>query len=111
MFQSRQAEKLQAASADDLFADTDLSQAPGDGVIGIWAGSDQVDHYLSARVGGQALLANQLVPFRGTSAPIAEEQEAPVAWIQCYRGDLVKVDFTIGTAGLTRVVAIWVGVL
>ncbi|KKL47799.1 hypothetical protein LCGC14_2331940 [marine sediment metagenome] len=107
--ESVRVEEIFTADENDVLRDTDLSQAPGPGVIGIWAASDQADHLCSVRIGGSALLTNQLVPFRGTSAPIQEEQQAPIASKQVNRGDTIKVDIDIVTPGDTRIMAMWLG--
>lgn len=98
------------ADENDVLRDTDLAQAPGEGVVGIWAASTQSDHLVSVRIDGAALVTEQLVPNRGANAPISEEQEAPMASTTVARGAPIKVDVDIVTAGTTRIVAMWLGV-
>jgi len=102
-------ERYLSADENDILRDTDLAQAPGAGVVGIWAGSDQVDHLITVRVAAKSLSNRSIVPFRGTSAPVSEENEAPVASATVRKGDPIKIDLDVVAAGNTRIVALWLG--
>lgn len=106
---SRRHEVLLAATTADLFAATDLRQAPGPGAVAIWAASDVNDATISVRVGAQVYANATLVPNRGTNAPINEGDDAPIAISPVRGGELINVDVTEVTAMSTRVLAIWMG--
>ena len=105
---TKRVEEVFTASETDVMRDTDLRQAPGRGAIGFWAASDVVDSSISIRVGGISLINNQVVPDRGTDAPIMENQEAPTAMTPTIGGELVQVDVTEVTAMNMRLVSIFV---
>lgn len=105
---TKRVEELFTASENDVMRDTDLRQAPGPGSIGFWAASDVSDSTVSVRVGGASLVNNQIVPNRGTNAPIMEFQEAPTAMAPVMGGELIQVDVTEVTAMNLRLVTIFV---
>jgi len=101
-------EEIFTATETDVLRDTDLRQAPGPGAIGFWAASDVVDSSISIRVGGTSLINNQIVPDRGTDAPINENDQAPTAMTPTVGGELIQVDVTEATAMNMRLVAVFV---
>lgn len=105
---TKRVEELLTASETDVMRDTDLRQAPGRGAIGFWLASTVSDSTASIRVGGISLINNQIVPNRGTNAPIQENQEAATAMSPVAGGELIQVDVVEATAMSLRLVAIFV---
>lgn len=106
---SRRHERVLTATEADIFAATDLRQAPGPGSVGIWAASDQIDSSISVRVGAQVYANATLIPQR-TSSILEENQQAPIAMAPVRGGELINVDVTEVTAATAiRVLAIWIG--
>lgn len=106
---TRRHERVLTATEADIFATTDLRQAPGPGAIAIWAASDQIDSTISVRVGSQVYANATLVPQR-TSSILEENQQAPIAMAPVRGGELINVDITEVTAATAiRVLAVWVG--
>lgn len=105
---SKRVEEIFTATETDVLRDTDLRQAPGPGAVGFWAASDVVDSQISIRVGGVSLINSQVVPDRGTDAPINENDQAPTAMSPTVGGELIQVDVTEVTAMNMRLVAIFV---
>jgi len=105
---TKRVEEVFTATETDVLSDTDLRQAPGRGAIGFWGASDVVDSRISIRVGGVSLINNQVVPDRGTDAPIMENQEAATAMSPVIGGELIQVDVVEVTAMNLRLVAIFV---
>jgi len=105
---TKRVEEIFTASENDVLRDTDLRQAPGRGAIGFWAASDVVNSTISIRVGGISLINAQVVPDRGTDAPIMENQEAATAMSPVLGGELIQVDVVENTAMNMRLVAIFV---
>lgn len=105
---TKRVEEIFTASESDVMRDTDLRQAPGRGAIGFWAASDVVDSSISIRVGGISLINNQVVPDRGTDAPINENDQAPTAMTPTAGGELIQVDVTEVTAMNMRLVSVFV---
>lgn len=105
---TKRVEEVFTASENDVLRDTDLRQAPGRGAVGFWAASDVVDSTISIRVAGISLINAQVVPDRGTDAPINENDQAPTAMTPTNPGDLIQVDVTEVTAMNLRLVAIFV---
>lgn len=105
---TKRVEEIFTASETDVLRDTDLRQAPGAGAIGFWAASDVADSTISIRVGGISLINAQVVPDRGTNAPIQENQEAATAMAPTVGGELLQVDVVEVTAMNMRLVAIFV---
>ncbi len=106
---SKRVEEIFTATEADVLRDTDLRQAPGPGAIGFWAASDVVDSTISIRVGGISLINAQVVPDRGTDAPINENDQAPTAMTPVVGGELIQVDVVEVTAMNMRLVAIFIG--
>jgi len=106
---SKRVEEIFTATESDVLRDTDLRQAPGPGAIGFWAASDVVDSTISIRVGGISLINAQVVPDRGTDAPINENDQAPTAMTPTVGGELIQVDVVEATAMNMRLVAIFIG--
>jgi len=106
---SKRVEEIFTATESDVLRDTDLRQAPGAGAIGFWAASDVIDSTISIRVGGISLINAQVVPDRGTDAPINENDQAPTAMTPTVGGELIQVDVTEVTAMNMRLVAIFIG--
>ncbi len=106
---SKRVEEVLTASETDVMRDTDLRQAPGPGAIGFWAASDVVDSTISIRVGGISLINAQVVPDRGTDAPINENDQAPTAMTPVVGGELIQVDVVEVTAMNMRLVSIFIG--
>ena len=106
---SKRVEEIFTATEADVMRDTDLRQAPGPGAIGFWAASDVVDSTISIRVGGISLINAQVVPDRGTDAPINENDQAPTAMTPVVGGELVQVDVVEVTAMNMRLVSIFIG--
>ena len=106
---SKRVEEVLTASETDVMRDTDLRQAPGPGAIGFWAASDVVDSTISIRVGGISLINAQVVPDRGTDAPINENDQAPTAMTPVAGGELIQVDVVEVTAMNMRLVSIFIG--
>jgi len=106
---SKRVEEIFTATESDVLRDTDLRQAPGPGAIGFWAASDVVDSTISIRVGGISLINAQVVPDRGTDAPINENDQAPTAMTPVVGGELIQVDVVEVTAMNMRLVAIFIG--
>ena len=104
----KRVEEILTASETDVMRDTDLRQAPGAGAIAFWAASDVVDSTISIRVGGISLINAQVVPDRGTDAPINENDQAPTAMSPVSGGELIQVDVVEVTAMNMRLVAIFV---
>lgn len=104
---TKRVEELFTATENDVLRDTDLRQAPGMGAVGFWAASDVSDSTISIRVGGASLVNAQIVPNRGTNAPIQEFQEAPLAMAPVQGGELLQVDVVEVTAMNLRLVAIF----
>lgn len=105
---SKRTEEVFTASENDVMRDTDLRQAPGRGALGFWAASDVADSSISIRVGGISLINNQVVPDRGTDAPINENDQAPTAMTPVLGGELIQVDVTEVTAMNMRLVGVFV---
>lgn len=105
---TKRVEEVFTASETDVLRDTDLRQAPGPGAIGFWAASDVVDSTITIRVGGASLVQAQVVPDRGTDAPIMENQEAATAMSPVRGGELLQVDVVEVTAMNMRLVVIFV---
>jgi len=105
---TKRVEELLVATETDVLRDTDLRQAPGRGAIGFWAASSVSDSLISIRVGGASLINNQIVPNRGATAAIQENQEAATAMAPVFGGELIQVDVTEVTAMSLRLVAIFV---
>jgi len=106
---SKRVEELLTATENDVLRDTDLRQAPGPGAIGFWAASTVSDSTIAIRVGGISLINNQVVPNRGTNAPINENDQAPTAMTPTVGGELIQVDVIEVTAMEMRLVAIFIG--
>jgi len=106
---SKRVEEVFQATESDVMRDTDLRQAPGPGSIGFWAASDVVDSTISIRVGGISLINAQVVPDRGTDAPINENDQAPTAMTPVMGGELIQVDVVEVTAMNMRLVSIFIG--
>lgn len=106
---SRRHERLLTATTADLFAATDLRQAPGPGAVGIWAASDVSDSTISVRVGAQVYANATLIPNRGTNAPIVENNDGPIAMAPVRGGELINVDVTEVAPMNARVLAVWFG--
>jgi len=105
---TKRVEEIFTASETDVLRDTDLRQAPGPGAIGFWAASDVSDSTITIRVGGSSLIQAQVVPNRGTGAPIMEQQEAATAMSPVIGGELLQVDVVEVSAMNMRLVAIFV---
>ena len=105
---TKRVEEILVASESDVLRDTDLRQAPGRGAIGFWAASDVVDSTISIRVGGISLINAQIVPDRGTDAPINENDQAPTAMSPTIGGELIQVDVVEATAMNMRLVVVFV---
>ena len=105
---SKRVEEIFTASENDVMRDTDLRQAPGRGAVGFWAASDVVDSSISIRVGGISLINQQIVPDRGTDAPINENDQAPTAMTPTIGGELIQVDVTEVTAMNMRLVSVFI---
>jgi len=105
---SKRTEEIFTASETDVMRDTDLRQAPGRGAIGFWAASDVADSTVSIRIGGISLINNQVVPDRGTDAPINENDQAPTAMTPTIGGELIQVDVVEVTAMNMRLVAVFI---
>lgn len=101
-------EEIFTATETDVLRDTDLRQAPGPGSIGFWAAADVPDAQISIRVGGRSLINNQIVPDRGTDAPISENDQAPTAMSPVRGGELLQVDVVEATAMNLRLVGVFV---
>ena len=105
---TKRVEEIFTASETDVLRDTDLRQAPGVGAIGFWAASDVSDSTVTIRVGGASLINAQVVPNRGTGAPIQENQEAPTAMTPVIGGELIQVDVVEVSAMNMRLVSIFI---
>lgn len=105
---TKRVEEIFTASENDVLRDTDLRQAPGRGAIGFWAASDVADSTISIRVGGISLINAQVVPDRGTDAPINENDQAPTAMSPVAGGELLQVDVVEVTAMNLRLVGVFV---
>lgn len=105
---SKRVEELFTATEGDVLRDTDLRQAPGPGAVGFWAASDVSDSTISIRVGGVSLINAQVVPNRGSNAPISENDVAPTAMSPTMGGELIQVDVTEVTAMNLRLVAVFI---
>jgi len=105
---TKRVEEVFTASETDVMRDTDLRQAPARGAVGFWAASDVVDSSISIRVGGVSLINAQVVPDRGTDAPINENDQAPTAMSPVMGGELIQVDVTEVTAMNMRLVSIFI---
>ncbi len=105
---SKRTEEVFTASENDVMRDTDLRQAPGPGAIAFWAASDVVDSTISIRVGGISLINAQVVPDRGTDAPINENDQAPTAMTPVVGGELIQVDVVEVTAMNMRLVGVFI---
>lgn len=106
---TRRVDRFLAATTADMFNNTDLRQAPGPGAISIWAASDQNDGTINVRIGGISYAQANLIPNRGTNAPIVENDDAPIALAPVRGGELVNVDYTEVTAAAARFLAVWAG--
>lgn len=105
---TKRVEEVFTASETDVMRDTDLRQAPGPGAIGFWGASDVPDSTISIRVGGISLINAQVVPDRGTDAPINENDQAPTAMSPTVGGELIQVDVVEVTAMNMRLVSIFI---
>jgi hypothetical protein len=105
---TKRVEELFTASETDVLRDTDLRQAPGPGAVGFWLASDVADSTVSIRVGGASLINAQIVPDRGATSPIMENQEAATAMAPVLGGELLQVDVVEVTAMSLRLVVIFV---
>ncbi len=104
---TKRVEEIFTASETDVLRDTDLRQAPGPGAIAFWAASDVADSTVSIRVGGISLINAQVVPDRGTDAPINENDQAPTAMSPTLGGELIQVDVVEVSAMNMRLVAVF----
>lgn len=107
---TRRVDRVLSATQADLFNNTDLRQAPGPGAIAIFAASDQNDGLINVRIGGISYSQANVIPNRGTNAPILENEEAPIALAPVRGGELVNVDYTEVTAATARFLALWSGI-
>jgi len=105
---TKRVEEIFTATENDVLRDTDLRQAPGPGAIAFWAASDVVDSTITIRVGGVSLINAQVVPDRGTDAPINENDQAATAMSPTVGGELIQVDVVEVTAMNMRLVAVFV---
>jgi len=105
---TKRVEEIFTASENDVLRDTDLRQAPGRGAIGFWLASDVADSTVSIRVGGISLINAQVVPDRGTDAPINENDQAPTAMSPVAGGELLQVDVVEVSAMNMRLVGVFV---
>jgi len=105
---TKRVEEIFTASETDVMRDTDLRQAPGPGAVGFWAASDVADSSISIRVGGISLINAQVVPDRGTDAPINENDQAPTAMTPTRGGELIQVDVVEVTAMNMRLVSVFI---
>lgn len=105
---TKRVEEIFTATESDVLRDTDLRQAPGPGAVGFWAAADVPDATISIRVGGISLINAQVVPDRGTDAPINENDQAPTAMSPVRGGELIQVDVVEVTVMNMRLVAIYV---
>jgi len=105
---TKRVEEIFTASENDVLRDTDLRQAPGVGAIGFWLASDVSDSTATIRVGGASLINAQVVPNRGSNAPIEENQQAATAMAPVRGGELIQVDVVEVTAMNLRLVAVFV---
>jgi len=105
---TKRVEEIFTATETDVLRDTDLRQAPGPGAIGFWAASDVADSQISIRVGGVSLINAQVVPDRGTDAPINENDQAPTAMSPTVGGELIQVDVTEVSAMNMRLVGVFI---
>ncbi len=106
---TRRVDRFLTASTTDMFNNTDLRQAPGPGAISIWGASDQNDGTINVRIGGVSYAQANLIPNRGTNAPIVENDDAPIALAPVRGGELINVDYTEVTAASARFLAVWAG--
>jgi len=104
---TKRVEEIFTATETDVLRDTDLRQAPGPGAIAFWAASDVPDSTISIRVGGISLINAQVVPDRGTDAPINENDQAPTAMSPTLGGELIQVDVVEVSAMNMRLVAVF----
>jgi len=107
---TRRVDRFLTATTTDLFNNTDLRQAPGPGAVAIWAASDQNDGTINVRIGGVSYSQANVIPNRGTNAPILENEEAPQALAPVRGGELINVDYTEVTAASARFLAVWSGI-
>lgn len=107
---TRRVDRFLTASQTDLFNNTDLRQAPGPGAIAIWSASDVNDGTINVRIGGIAYATANIIPNRGTNAPILENEEAPIALAPVRGGELVNVDYVEVSPANARFLAVWSGI-
>lgn len=101
-------EEILQATENDVLRDTPLRSAPGNGAVGIWMSSDQVDGLVHVRVAGVAYASRTLVPQRPNNQ-INENDDAPIAMAPVRNGDLIEVDYTEVTAAQCRILALFMG--
>jgi len=107
---TRRSERVLAASETNITS-AELQTAPGPGVVGVWAASDQVDGLLTVRIGAGIQLNRQTMPQTGAATAIIEtEQTAPLATSQVRAGDRITVDYVEVTAATARVIVIFLGI-
>lgn len=106
---TRRSERVLTASENNITSD-ELAQAPGPGVVGVWAASSAVDGLITARIGGKIPVNRQAIPqTSATTAIINTEETAPLATAQVRGGERITVDYVEVTAATARFVTIFVG--
>ena len=106
---TRRFETVLAASANNISVN-ELGVAPGPGAVGVWAASDAVDGLITVRIGGHLQVNRQIIPDRGTDAPIQTEEDGPIAQATVRGGERITLDYVEVTAAAARFIIGWAGV-
>lgn len=97
---------VQDTAADtDALSGTDLEFAPGPGLLQVWVASTVNTATLTAVVGGENIVRNQVVPLRTNGVPNVNEDDPQVA-VAVGGGEKVVVNLG-GTPGTIHTIAIF----
>lgn len=106
---TRRFEQLFTATEANVTRD-ELPVAPGPGLVKVWVASDVSDSLLTARIGGNIQVNRQLMPNKGTNAPIEELNQMAAASKRTRGGEAIIVDVVEVTAANMRVIVVWAGI-
>lgn len=93
------------AGNTDKLAGTDLERAPGPGLIQVWAASSVLTYTLTAVVGGDNIIRNQILPLRTNGVPNMSDDPPQIA-VPVGGGEKVVLSVG-GTTGTYCVLATW----
>lgn len=96
---------VQDTGADaDALSGTDLERAPGAGLLQVWVASTVNTATLTAVVGGDNIIRNQVIPLRTNGVPNTNE-DPPQIELAVLGGEKIVVNLG-GTTGTIHTIAI-----